>query len=296
MTYIGRFAPSPTGPLHLGSIVAAAASFLDARSHEGQWLVRIEDLDTERCDPGAARLILETLQKLGMKPDRPVLYQSSRLTQYQGALDALDDAGVIYDCGCKRAQVRAQAPSPGIYAGTCRSGLPAGAQPRTKRFRIDAADDVFFDRLAGSQRSLRGEQFGDPVVRRADGSFAYVLAGAIDDVTTGVTDVVRGDDLLPTTATQRLLLDKLGHAAPRYAHVPVVCGPDGRKLSKQNHAPAVDTTRPVDVVTRAFDALGLSSLMTYPASRTTLNEVWTMGTAAWTQMLVDRSTEPSAAG
>lgn len=285
MTYIGRFAPSPTGPLHLGSVVAAAASYLDARAHRGRWQVRIEDLDTGRCDPAAARNMIRTLEQLGMVPDEPVVWQSRRLASYEEALSALRQCEVLYPCACTRAQVRRRAPHPGVYAGTCRQGLPPDTRPRSLRVRLDAPSDQFTDRFAGPQHSEQGIDFGDPVVRRADGSVAYVLAGAVDDVVCGVTDVVRGDDLLPTTATQRLLLGLLGMTPPRYAHIPVVLGADGRKLSKQNHAPPVDTTAPTRVLRDTFDLLGLPHDVTKRAANMPLAALWEAGVQAWRDQL-----------
>ena len=285
MTYIGRFAPSPTGPLHRGSVVAAAASYLDARAHDGRWQLRIEDLDTGRCDPDVARTMINTLAQLGMQADEPVYWQSRRQSTYQQAFQSLSAAGVVYGCACTRAQVRRHAPHPGVYAGTCRSGLSDGRVARCARVRIDQLEDRFIDRLAGPQHSLQGRDYGDPVVLRADGSYAYVLAGAVDDAECGITDVVRGDDLLPTTATQRCLLTLLGLPTPRYAHVPVVRGADGRKLSKQNHAPAIDPMQPIETIRAAFRALGLPETITAAREAKTLPELWQAGVIAWRERL-----------
>ena len=288
MTYVGRFAPSPSGPLHLGSVVAAAASYLDAKAHHGVWLVRIEDLDQGRSDPAIAQHILDTLAALGMTPDRPPTYQSRQQHRYRDAAAALRGQGLIYPCGCTRAQIREAAQTPGVYPGTCRDGLAQGRSGRSLRLRLEQPGDAFDDRFAGPQYSQSGQDYGDPTIVRADDSFAYILAGAVDDVLDGITDVVRGDDLLPTTSPQRLLLERLELAPPRYAHIPVLLGPDGRKLSKQNHAPAIDASEPLAVLRHALDALGLRPFLgreTFPQS---VNGLWRAAICAWKDYLADR--------
>ena len=230
-TYLGRFAPSPTGPLHFGSLVAALASYLDARYHDGgRWLVRIEDVDEPRTVPGAADSILRCLEAYGMEWDGPVVYQSRRKDLYRAALEALGSHA--FPCGCSRV--------PGIYPGTCRNGLPAGKTARAWRLRVDDNVISFVDRLRGPQTDVLAETTGDFVLLRADGYFAYQLAVVVDDADQGVTDVVRGEDLLDSTGRQILLQRLLGYPTPRYAHIPVVRDASGEKLSKQTLAPPVD--------------------------------------------------------
>ncbi|MFW5452860.1 tRNA glutamyl-Q(34) synthetase GluQRS [Thioalkalivibrio sulfidiphilus] len=257
--YIGRFAPSPTGPLHFGSLVAALASWLDARRHGGRWLLRIEDLDPPREVPGAADAILRTLEAFGLSWDGPVLYQSSRLETYWAALDELRAAGHAYDCGCTRREI-AEAGQPGldgpVYPGTCRAGLPPGKAPRAVRLRTEAGEITFTDRMQGPIRQDVAREVGDFVIRRADGYFAYQLAVVVDDAFQGITHVVRGADLLDSTPRQILLQRLLGLPTPAYLHHRLVLTPEGEKLSKQTHAPAVDDTNPVPTLIRALEFLG----------------------------------------
>lgn len=263
--YVGRFAPSPTGPLHAGSVVAALASFLDARAHGGRWLLRIEDLDPPREQPGAAAAILDTLRRLGLDWDGDVLYQSARGERYAAALDTLVAAGLAYPCACTRREIadsqrRAGAPLQRHgelpYPGTCRHGLPPGRSPRAWRFRVPEGRVCFEDRLLGPQSQDVSAEVGDFVLRRADGLWAYQLAVVVDDADQGVTDVVRGADLLGSTARQIVLARALGLPSPRWMHVPVVAGEDGEKLSKQNGATAVAVSRPLEVLSAAARHLG----------------------------------------
>jgi glutamyl-Q tRNA(Asp) synthetase len=228
--YVGRFAPSPTGPLHFGSLVAAVASYVDARAAGGRWLVRIEDVDEPRTVPGAADSILRCLEAYGLDWDGPVVYQSRRKELYREALRGL---GLhVFPCGCSRVS--------GIYPGTCREGLLPGREPRCWRLRVDERVVEFQDRILGRQRDALAETTGDFVLLRADGFFAYQLAVVVDDQEQGVTDVVRGEDLLESTGRQILLQRLLGYRTPRYAHIPVVRDASGDKLSKQTKAPPVD--------------------------------------------------------
>ena len=276
MTYVGRFAPSPTGPLHAGSIVTALASWLDARAHGGRWLLRIEDIDGPRNVPGAAGRIERQLAFLGLVPDEPPVVQSGRDPAYRAALDRLQAAGRLYGCACTRREIAdaIRARDPGglarhrepVYPGTCRAGLPPGRSARAWRFRVAPGEVRFDDRWLGPQRQLPVEDTGDFVVRRADGLWAYQLAVVVDDGAAGVTDVVRGQDLLASTGRQIQLQAALGLPTPRYLHLPLVLGADGEKLSKQNGATAVpDETRdaPCAVLDAAFAALGLDA----PATR-----------------------------
>ena len=234
----GRFAPSPTGPLHFGSLVAALASWLDARAAGGRWLIRIEDLDPPREQPGAADDILRTLERLGLYWDGEVIFQRSRTALYQISLENLRE--FTYWCGCTRREVADSslglaADGAQIYPGTCRGGLPPGRPPRAVRLKVSGSID-FIDRVQGPQRQNLENDVGDFVLLRADGQFAYQLAVVVDDAEQGVTDVVRGADLLGSTARQIFLQRRLGLATPRYLHVPAALDAAGEKLSKQTGA------------------------------------------------------------
>ncbi|MGE5154408.1 MAG: tRNA glutamyl-Q(34) synthetase GluQRS [Bdellovibrio bacteriovorus] len=257
--YRGRFAPSPTGPLHFGSLIAAVASFADARAAGGTWLVRMEDLDRPREVPGAARQILKTLAAFGLEWDGPVLYQSTRCEAYAEALTRLAALALTYPCGCSRRQVASagrQGPEGPIYPGTCRAGIPEGRQARALRLRTDGPEIRFPDRIQGPQRQVVAELIGDFVIRRADGIHAYHLAVVLDDAWQGVNQVVRGADLLVSTPRQILLQQALGLPTPHYAHVPRALGPDGRKLSKSLDSAPVDPADPLPALNRAWAFLG----------------------------------------
>jgi glutamyl-Q tRNA(Asp) synthetase len=239
MGYVGRFAPSPTGPLHLGSLVAALGSFLDARQHGGRWLLRIEDLDQARRRPGCAAEIERTLADLGLLWDGAVEYQSRRLRLYEEALQALGRRALTYACDCTR---RARAEPERAYPGTCRDRAVAST-PAAVRFRVNDAETVrFIDRFQGCV-SFEMRSLGDVVVRRRDGVFAYQLAVVVDDAEQGITDVVRGADLLPSTPWQLELQRALGLRAPVYGHLPVVVEADGAKLAKSRRSVPVDARR-----------------------------------------------------
>jgi len=263
--YVGRFAPSPSGPLHAGSIATALGSWLDARAHGGRWLVRIEDIDPPREQTGAAQAILNTLQRLGLHWDDTPLRQSAHLDRFEHALRSLEAGGQVYPCGCTRREI-ADSQSSGSavgalhaerpYPGTCRAGLAPGRQARAWRLRVAPGVVQFNDRCLGSQAQEVSREVGDFVVRRADGLWAYQLAVVIDDAAQGVTDVVRGADLLGSTARQLLLTRALGLPEPRYMHLPVVLAADGHKLSKQNGALAVDDQPPLHVLGQAMTHLG----------------------------------------
>lgn len=251
-TYRGRFAPSPTGPLHLGSLLAAVISYLDARQHGGIWLVRIEDLDPPREQPGATQAILNSLEAHGLKWDEEVRYQSQRGDAYDAALDQLAAQGQLFWCRCSRKQLAGAA----VYPGHCRQYT----QPRPNcavRYRVPASSVQFDDRFQGLQQANLAEDFGDVIVRRRDGLYAYQLAVTVDDLDQGITDVVRGIDLLSSTFWQQALFQSLGAEPPSYAHFPVILGPDGQKLSKQNHAPAIDDREPSINLYRIFGYLDL---------------------------------------
>ena len=392
--YIGRFAPSPSGPLHAGSVVAALASYLDARAHDGLWLLRIEDIDPPRVEPGSDLTIRQQLRFLGLHWDGPPLYQSARVDRYQAVFDWLQAQGRIYGCGCTRREIiqaahmlqtaqalqttealqttqalqttgarqagptrqtepahqASQRPSQALntpadetpYPGTCRHGLPAGRQARAWRFRIDttgtpppqtlpeatnplaSADFVqptdgnfpaaqerisnvgkaadlsnitFHDRWLGPQRQNPSLQCGDFILKRADGVWAYQLGVVVDDAESGVTDVVRGADLLSSTGRQILLLQALGAPVPRYLHLPLVMGDNGQKLSKQNGAPGVDTSGrvdAVDILNEAARALGLRQPGTRDVQRW-LHEATAQWRARFCGSTINRQEPPLAA-
>jgi len=259
--YRGRFAPSPTGPLHFGSLVAAMGSFLDARAHQGQWLVRIEDLDPPREIPGATQSILDTLDAFGLHADGDILYQSQRIVHYQQALDKLETHGHCYPCACSRRdiqQIAGNAAAAGIYPGTCRNGLPAGREARATRLRVPDREIGFRDRLQGDIRAWLPEDCGDFILKRADGLFAYQLAVVVDDALQGITHVVRGADLLDSTPRQILLQQLLGYHVPQYLHLPVAANRLGEKLSKQTRAAPVDAARALPTLLEAARFLGLA--------------------------------------
>jgi glutamyl-Q tRNA(Asp) synthetase len=264
--YVGRFAPSPTGPLHAGSVVAALASWLDARAHAGRWLLRIEDLDPPREQPGAAASIIATLGRLGLHWDDEPSFQSARTARYADALASLIATGHAYPCACTRREIAdsmlrvGRAPQRHAelpYPGTCRDGLPPGRDARAWRLRVPAGLVRFEDRRLGAQAQDVAAEVGDFVLRRADGLWAYQLAVVVDDAEQGVTDVVRGADLLGSTARQIVLARALGATSPRWLHLPVVAGPDGDKLSKQNGATPIDASRPIEVLSDALRHLGI---------------------------------------
>jgi glutamyl-Q tRNA(Asp) synthetase len=272
----GRFAPSPTGPLHLGSLVAAVGSWLFARAKGGRWLVRMEDLDTPRVVPGAADDILRTLERFGLAWDGEVVFQSARIALYDGAFEELLRRKEIYACACSRADITRAASAPvrsdegdtaagaAIYPGTCRSGLPPGKTARAFRFRVPSGLFTFEDLLFGPISENLRVSVGDFVVKRADGPFAYQLAVVVDDAAQGVTEVVRGADLLDSSARQIALQRALDLPTPAYAHLPLVVGPDGKKLGKRDGALPLETLDEVRV--RAALAFALSVLGQEPVA------------------------------
>jgi len=290
--YLGRFAPSPTGLLHAGSLVAALASWLDARAHGGRWLIRIEDLDTPRNVAGAAEAILGQLAACGLVPDEPPRFQSRRSDRYAAALEQLRAAGLAYDCGCSRRDLTvAGEPSAGrgrheelVYPGTCRAGLH-GKPARSVRLRTDITAEGtptaplrWTDRRLGAREEDVGATVGDFVLRRADGVWAYQLAVVVDDAAEGITDVVRGEDLASNTARQILLQRALGLPTPRYLHVPLVLAASGDKLSKQTGAQPIDGRRPLDALRVAGATLGVA------AEGTTVADWLASATAAWRRL------------
>jgi glutamyl-Q tRNA(Asp) synthetase len=237
---VGRFAPSPTGPLHTGSLVAAVGSWLMARAAGGQWLLRIDDLDGPRCRQEFEDDILRTMERFALHWDGPVTRQSDNSDAYAAAFERLRELGAVYPCSCSRTEIArsASAPHPGEeipYPGTCRSGLAAGRQPRAWRLRTDGVQ-IAFDDLRHGRIATELDRTGDFVVKRAEGFFAYQLAVVVDDYLTGVNQVVRGDDLLDSTPRQILLHQLLGWPLPAYCHLPLVAGPGGAKLSKRDNS------------------------------------------------------------
>lgn len=250
--YTGRFAPSPTGLLHFGSLVAAVASYFDAKKNDGRWLLRIEDIDPPREVPGSADRIIEALERFGLVPDEPVLYQSSRLQAYDRAIENLIDAGHAFWCGCSRSDFPQGAP----YPGTCRNGIPAGKRKRSVRLRVGSQPVGFTDLIQGRQSDVLAHTSGDFVIRRADGYPAYQLAVVVDDAFQEVSHVVRGADLLDSTARQVFLQAQIGLDHPLYAHVPLVVDADGIKLSKQASADPVACHTPAAALRAALFFLG----------------------------------------
>ena len=300
-SYTGRFAPSPTGPLHAGSMAAALASWLDARVHGGRWLIRIEDIDTLRCLPGMDQVILGQLAACGLIPDEAPLYQSQRSALYQRSLDRLMAAGLAYPCACTRQDIAQALAAAGhlkqrheelVYPGTCRTGLngrpargwrylsvpPEHKRPAAQFAPAQAAINTianrvvrWTDRRLGAQAQDVSQAVGDFILKRADGPWAYQLAVVVDDAAQGITHVVRGEDLADNTPRQMLLQRALGWPEPSYLHTPLVLAADGNKLSKQNGASAIDSARPLEVLQAAGQVLGLK-----PASSSSPGSI-----AAW---------------
>lgn len=328
--YRGRFAPSPTGPLHFGSLAAAAGSYLEAKSRGGEWLLRMDDLDPPREQPGAADAILRTLEACGMHWDGAVLYQSRRSDAYAAALGRLQAQGLVYPCACTRREIadshlnfarsahdaplahasgrgaggegrnadersthnaplaRASARGAGgegsgdaalVYPGTCRKGIAAGRTARAWRVRVGDSVIEFEDALQGSLRQDLAAEVGDFVLLRADGLYAYQLAVVVDDAEQGITDVVRGADLLDSTPRQIYLQRLLGLPTPRYLHLPAAVNADGEKLSKQTLAPPVDARDPVPALVQVLEFLGQAPPQ--PLRQATLAEFWKWALANW---------------
>ena len=259
--YRGRFAPSPTGPLHFGSLVAATGSYLDARANGGEWLVRIEDIDAPRTVPGAAEDILKTLEGFGFEWDGEVVFQSRRIDLYHAALVRLQLAGHVYPCACSRSAIAAATSRNSIdggllYPGTCRAGLKEGAAARAWRLWVPDREFVLHDRVQGESRQNLERDVGDFVLLRADGQYAYQLAVVVDDADQGVNAVVRGVDLLDSTLRQRWLQQCLELPSPNYAHLPVAVNANGEKLSKQTRAEAVRFGQGSAVLAQVLEFLG----------------------------------------
>lgn len=280
--YRGRFAPTPSGPLHFGSMVAAVGSYLDARNRGGTWLLRIDDLDQPRIVPGSAESILRCLEIFGMEWDGPVVYQSTRVDAYRGALDALRKRGFVFACGCSRKDIE-EAAMAGIdgplYPGTCRNGLPAERTLRSLRVRTDNRAIEFEDGLQGRVTQQLAAEIGDFVLWRTDGIYAYHLACVADDADAGITHVVRGADLIASTPRQIYLQRLLGWPTPAYLHLPVALNAAGEKLSKQTQAPGVDESRPQAVLAQVLRFLGQD--LPKDAASGTIGELWQWAILNW---------------
>ena len=282
--YVGRFAPSPTGPLHFGSLVTAVGSYLDARRRGGLWRLRMEDVDFPRNVPGAADDILGTLDRLGFEWDGEVLWQSARLDAYRAALEALRDRGLAFPCGCTRKEIADSqvGHGPGAemrYPGTCRDGLSTGREARAWRLRVTPGEIRFTDRVQGALAQDVMGAIGDFVLLRADGLFAYQLAVVVDDAVQGITDVVRGADLLDSTARQIALQGALGLPHPGYLHLPVAANAAGEKLSKQTRARALTGLDPALLLAQSLVFLGQD--LPPAAACLPLPELWSWALAHW---------------
>jgi len=276
--YIGRYAPSPTGPLHFGSLVAAVGSYLEARRRQGLWLLRIEDIDPPREMPGAKDLILKALEAFGFQWDGPVLYQSDRIEHYQAAVASLVDRGHAYPCSCSRARLRRLGFGT-LYPGLCRNGTEA--HPLGHAIRVLTHDEpiAFTDRRCGPQSQRLESSVGDFVIRRRDGLYAYQLAVVVDDAAQGITEVVRGADLLQSTPRQIHLQRLLGLPTPAYLHLPVVTDAAGRKLSKQTGAPPLDLDHPTMGLWEALAFLGHPPPL--PLRRANVQALWEWAHHHW---------------
>ena len=288
-TVRGRFAPSPSGPLHFGSLVAAVGSYLSARAQGGAWLVRMEDLDPPREVNGVAADILRTLEAYGFEWHGEILYQSRRRDAYEAALDALRQSGALYACGCTRKEI-ADSSVHGIegpvYPGTCRAGLAAGRSARALRVRTDNAVIEFEDRVQGRQHAQLESEIGDFVVRRADGFHAYQLAVVVDDAEQGITEIVRGTDLLTSTPRQIHLQRLLGFPPPSYLHLPAALNAQGGKLSKQTRAEALARTDPVPVLWQALAFLSQCPPPEWQAASRA--DFWAAAVARWSEAVIPR--------
>jgi glutamyl-Q tRNA(Asp) synthetase len=282
-TYIGRFAPTPSGHLHFGSLVAALASYLDARSVGGQWLMRMEDLDPPREEPGAQAAILKALESYGFEWDGEVIRQSDRHDAYAEVLNRLFNHGLAYACTCSRKQLE---PYHGIYPGFCRNA-GHGTENAAIRLRVPELEYHFIDRVQGEYRQHLGRDVGDFVIRRRDGFYAYQLAVVLDDAWQGITDIVRGADLLDSTPRQLYLQELLGLRQPKYLHIPLITQPDGNKLGKSYRSAPLTADQATPLLLRALRALGQNpgTALSYATPREVLN--WAIG--HWDALLIPRT-------
>jgi len=277
--YVGRFAPSPSGPLHLGSLVAALGSWLDARHHHGAWLVRIEDLDTPRNQIGAEEQILECLNAHGLQWDGSVVRQSERLPLYQSTLQQLIQSDIVFPCACSRREIEDRG---GIYPGTCRNGIPEGKVGKSMRIRSPNQTWEFEDRGFGLHAEQIAITTGDFVLKRADGVFSYQLAVVVDDIEQGVTHIARGADLLTSTPRQLFLYSALAALPPTYLHLPLIKSANGQKLSKQNFAPALNHDTPIQNLLLALHTLQAAfNVPVHEAPTSSLNTLLEWAIAHW---------------
>ena len=275
--YRGRFAPSPTGPLHFGSLVTALASWLEAKHARGDWLVRIEDLDPLREPPEATGQILHSLECHGLFPDEPVRFQSRRHDAYQRTIDNLLAQGKAYRCRCSRKQLK---DNHGYHPNRCRRGdTSPGDGPHAVRFALEEEASHWQDDLLGPQVQMVHAELDDPVILRKEGFYAYQLAVVVDDIDQGITHVVRGSDLLDMTAQQQQIFRALGAEPPHWLHIPVIVNEQGQKLSKQTHAPALDDDHPAWNLFLALQALGQQPEPTL--AHATVEEVLSWAEAHW---------------
>ncbi len=280
-TYCGRFAPSPTGALHFGSLVAAVACYLDARSNKGRWLVRMEDIDRTRERPGAATHILCTLESLGFEWDETVLYQSQRTEAYQAALEQLQQRRATYPCNCSRKEIAQQGQlgiEGVIYPGICRANPPSAHKRHATRVITHHQSIYFTDKIQGAIQQSIADEIGDFIIHRADGLFAYQLAVVVDDAYQGITDIVRGADLTLSTPRQIYLQSLLGHPTPLYAHLPLAVDNAGNKLSKQSQSLPIDRKTPLPALLAALRFLHQPLPSEQPA---TLDEFWAWAIKNW---------------
>ena len=276
LPYCGRFAPSPTGDLHLGSLYTAAASYLDARANHGRWLVRIDDLDTPRVVLGSADRILRTLEGFGFQWDGEVVYQSSRSPAYEAALETLRRRGLTFQCSCSRAQLADE----DRYPGTCRERPLLANSPTATRLRVESGYVQFTDRIQGTFRQDVAAAVGDLVLRRRDHLFTYVLAVVVDDAQENISRIVRGADLLDNTPRQIYLQRVLGLHTPQYAHVPVLLEPDGRKLAKSARSVHLEVDSAISQLYRVFELLNLSPPMEFMTAK--IPDAWRWAIRQWT--------------
>lgn len=281
--YRGRFAPTPSGPLHFGSLIAAVGSYLQARAHRGAWLVRIEDLDPPREPEGAADHILHTLEDYGFEWDGPVSYQSQRSSFYEDVLSQLRQQQRVYVCTCTRNELKRlreeQGLPPGFYPGVCRERHHSPEQRHALRLRMEESPIGFSDLRLGEHFELPGHLSGDIILKRSDGLYAYPLAVVVDDAEQGISEVVRGADLLDQTPAQRQLQSYLAYPAPYYLHLPLALAADGRKLSKQNGAPSLSPTAVVPTLLRVLQFLGQNPIDELQDAR--IEELWAWAIAHW---------------
>jgi glutamyl-Q tRNA(Asp) synthetase len=279
-SYVGRFAPSPTGPLHFGSLVTAVGSCLQARRHGGHWLIRIEDIDRPRVVHGAAADQVRTLGQFGLVSDAPVTHQSTFHHRHHQALRFLLNQGHAFHCVCTRREL----PATGIYPGTCRHGPPAGRPRRSVRLKVGDHSLTVADAVQGSFTQDLGREVGDFIILRGDGLIAYQLAVVVDDHASAITEVVRGADLLESTPRQMLIYHHLGWPLPRYVHLPVVTDANGRKLSKSDHADPIQADQPAVVLRQALSVLGHPP----PVTVSSLASLWEWATTHWDLSRVPR--------